>query len=59
MAFAVTKANDYRTAKDDPSYVKWFATQTMRKKGSKSPTILPMHVCSEEELSLFYEPRKD
>ena len=59
MAFTITTAFDNDDVKDDPTYVKWFATEWQFKDGNWYGSGIPMHKCSKEELNRFYEPRKD
>ena len=59
IAFAATTAFNSEQIKDDPTMVKWVAMSWEVKDGIWTPTYLPMHKCSKEELDRFYEPRKD
>lgn len=59
MAFAATQLWEARNVKNDTAFVKWFAHYYIQKEGEWTYEEIPMHKCSKEEMSQFYQPSKD
>ena len=57
MAFLVTSFPE-GDIKNDPKYVKWFAEFVLQVDGEWSYGEVPMHVCTEEDMSKFHKPNK-